>query len=131
MKTNQGLPKSQRIYKNKDISTLFEKGKGFSIYPFRVVVHKRKSETPDEALPRLLVSVSKKRFHHAIKRNKVKRLVRETWRKNKDKLMSLCDNKGVTLDVAIVYTATCILEYNEIEQKIKKVVERLVGNNFK
>ena len=55
---------------------MFEKGKGFSLYPFRVIVHKEQAEDSDVALPRMLVSVSKKRFHHAIKRNKVKRLVR-------------------------------------------------------
>lgn len=60
---------------------LFEKGKGFSFYPFRVIINVTKPDNQCDALPRILVSVSKKRFHHAIKRNRIKRLIRETWRK--------------------------------------------------
>lgn len=125
MEPKEGLPKSQRIYLKKAVQSLFEEGKGFSLYPFRVVVHLYDAENQEGALPRILVSVSKKRFHHAIKRNRVKRLIRECWRKNKAELMKLCQSHNKTLDVAFVYNATVILKYNEIEEKMKKVVERL------
>lgn len=125
MEPREGLPKSQRIYLKKAVQSLFEEGKGFSLYPFRVVVHLYDAENKEDALPRILVSVSKKRFHHAIKRNRVKRLIRECWRKNKAELMKLCQSHNKTLDVAFVYNATVILKYNEIEEKMKKVVERL------
>ena len=126
MELKEGLPKSQRIYKKKAVQTLFEEGKGFSFYPFRVIVHLYDAENQEDALPRILVSVSKKRFHHAFKRNRVKRLIRESWRKNKAELMKLCQANNKTLDVALVYNATVILTYQEIEGKMKQVVERLV-----
>lgn len=126
MEAKEGLPKSQRIYLKKAVQTLFEEGKGFSLYPFRVIVHLYDAENQEDALPRILVSVSKKRFHHAIKRNRVKRLIRESWRKNKAELMKLCEEHNKMLDVAFVYNATVILKYGEIEEKMKKVVERLV-----
>lgn len=125
MNLKEGLPKSQRIYKKKAVQTLFEEGKGFSLYPFRVVVHLYDAENQEDAMPRILVSVSKKRFHHAVKRNRVKRLIRESWRKNKSELMKLCLMNNKTLDIALVYTATVILKYEEVEDKIKMVVERL------
>ena len=125
MELRADLPKSQRIYKQTAIQSLFEEGKGFLLYPFRVVVHMYDAENQDEALPRILVSVSKKRFHHAVKRNRVKRLIREGWRKNKQQLVTLCQAQNKTLDVAFVYTATVILKYNEVEDKIKEVVGRL------
>lgn len=105
---------------------MFEEGKGFSLYPFRVVVHIHDAENQRDAMPRMLVSVSKKRFHHAVKRNRVKRLIRESWRKNKSQLMNLCKANNKTLDVAFVYNATVILKYGEIEDKMKDVVERLL-----
>ena len=126
MEPKEGLPKSQRIYLKKAVQSLFEEGKGFSLYPFRVVVHLYDAENQEDALPRILVSVSKKRFHHAIKRNRVKRLIRESWRKNKSELIKLCHENNKTLDVALVYNATVILTYQEIEGKMKQVVERLV-----
>ena len=126
MEPKEGLPKSQRIYHKKAVQTLFEEGKGFSLYPFRVLVHLYDAENQENAIPRILVSVSKKRFHHAVKRNRVKRLIRESWRKNKAELMKLCLLNNKTLDVAFVYNATVILKYGEMEEKMKKVVERLV-----
>ncbi len=126
MELKEGLPKSQRIYKKKAVQTLFEEGKGFSLYPFRVIVYLYDAENQEDALPRILVSVSKKRFHHAFKRNRVKRLIRESWRKKKAELLKLCQANNKTLDVALVYNATVILTYQEIEGKMKQVVERLV-----
>ncbi|MBE6345839.1 MAG: ribonuclease P protein component [Lentimicrobiaceae bacterium] len=124
MMSRQTLPKEQRLHKKKEIEQLFEKGKGFNFYPFRVVVYLHDTEE-NNSIPRLLVSVSKKRFHHAVKRNKVKRLVREAWRKNKTQLMIRCDEQKKILDVALVYTATIILSYEEIEKKIKQLSLRL------
>jgi ribonuclease P protein component len=127
---NEGLPKEQRLYKKKAIETLFEKGKGFNFYPFRVVVYSHTSEIDEPSIPRVLVSVSKKRFHHAVKRNRVKRLVREAWRKNKSEIIVKCEKQQITFDIALVYTATIILSYEEIEKKIKQLSLRLINAYF-
>lgn len=127
---NEGLPKEQRLYKKKAIQLLFEKGKGFNFYPFRVVVHAHASEADEPSIPRFLVSVSKKRFHHAVKRNRVKRLVREAWRRNKSEIVVKCEKNKITFDVALVYTATAILPYEDIEKKIKQLSLRLNNTYF-
>ena len=126
---NEELPKEQRLYKKKAIQLLFDKGKGFNFYPFRVVVYAHSSEE-EPTIPRFLVSVSKKRFHHAVKRNRVKRLVREAWRRNKSELIVNCEKQKITFDVALVYTATVILPYEDIEKKIKQLSLRLNNNYF-
>ena len=122
---SESLPKEQRLYRKKAIQNLFEKGKGFSFYPFRVVTYPHKSVDEEPSVPRVVISVSKKRFHHAVKRNKVKRLIREAWRKNKSGIMLKCEVKNITFDFALVYTATVILSYQEIEKKIKELSLRL------
>ena len=127
---NEGLPKEQRLYKKKAIETLFEKGKGFNFYPFRVVVYAHHSENDEPSIPRFLVSVSKKRFHHAVKRNRVKRLVREAWRRNKSEIIVKCEKEQITFDIALVYTATIILPYEDIEKKIKQLSLRLNNTYF-
>lgn len=122
---SESLPKEQRLYRKKAIQNLFEKGKGFSFYPFRVVTYHHKPVDEEPSVPRVVISVSKKRFHHAVKRNKVKRLIREAWRKNKSGIMLKCEVKNITFDFALVYTATVILSYQEIEKKIKELSLRL------
>ena len=125
MTATEGLPKYERICKDTDIQALFDKGEGFSVYPFRVVFLFRHDESRPITV-RLLVSVSKKRFHHAFKRNRVKRLVRETWRRNKAPLYEICERDNISLDVALVYTATVIHSYEEVFEKTRKAVNELI-----
>ena len=59
---NEGLPKEQRLYKKKSIDLLFGKGKGFNLYPFRVIVYAHVSEDNEPSIPRFIISVSKKKI---------------------------------------------------------------------
>jgi ribonuclease P protein component len=125
MAVKENLPKYERICKENDIQLLFDKGEGFSVYPFRVVFLFRRDESRPVTC-RLLVSVSKKRFHHAINRNCVKRLIRESWRRNKAALYEICEKDNISVDVALVYTATVIHSYEEMLAKTKKAVNELI-----
>ena len=121
----EGLPKYERICKENDIQALFDKGVGVSVYPYRVIYLFRHDESHPVTV-RLLVSVSKKRFHHAVKRNRVKRLMREAWRKNKAGLNEICQRDNISVDVALVYTATVIHSYEEMLAKTQKAVQEIV-----
>ena len=121
----EDFPKYERICKENDIQTLFDKGVGVSVYPFRVIYLFRHDESHPVTV-RLLVSVSKKRFHHAFKRNRVKRLMREAWRRNKRPLYEICGKDNISVDVALVYTATVIHSYDEMFAKTKKAVQEIV-----
>jgi ribonuclease P protein component len=121
----EGLPKYERICKENDVKALFEQGAGVSVYPYRVIYLFRHDESGRPTV-RLLVSVSKKRFHHAVSRNRVKRLMREAWRRNKAALYEICERDNISVDVALVYTATVIHSYEEMLAKTKKAVQEIV-----
>ena len=125
MMAKEGFPKYERICKENDIQVLFDEGQGFSVYPYRVIYLFRRDESRPVTC-RLLVSVSKKRFHHAFKRNRVKRLMREAWRKNKAPLYEICQKDNISVDVALVYTATVIHSYEEVFTKTQKAVKEIV-----
>lgn len=121
----EDFPKYERICKESEIQSLFKKGTGFSSYPFRVVFLVR--PVGDHPVTcRLLLSVSKKRFHHAIKRNRVKRLIRECWRKNKSKLYEICNRDTISVDVALVYNATVIHTYETMLDKTSKAINEVI-----
>ena len=126
MLAKEGLPKYERICKENDIQALFDKGVGMSVYPYRVIFLFHHDESRPVTV-RLLVSVSKKRFHHAVKRNRVKRLMREAWRKNKAPLYEICERDNISVDVALVYTATVIHSYEEMLAKTRKAVQEIVN----
>lgn len=125
MTVKEDFPKYERICKQSDIVSLFDRGLGFSSYPYRVVYLFRSAGVMPPTC-RLLVSVSKKRFHHAFKRNRVKRLMRESWRKNKAALYAICERDNISIDVALVYNATVIHSYEEILGKTQKAVNEIV-----
>ena len=125
MAATEGFPKYEHICKENDIELLFGKGKGVSIYPYRMIYRFYRNESRPVTC-RVLVSVSKKRFHHAFKRNRVKRLIRESWRKNKAELYEICEKDNISVDVALVYTATVIHSYDEMFTKTKKAIHELV-----
>lgn len=122
----EDFPKYERLCRESEIQSLFEKGAGFSCYPYRVVYLVR--PVGDKPVTcRLLLSVSKKRFHHAFKRNRVKRLIRESWRKNKSKLYEICNRDTISMDVALVYNATVIHSYTEMVDRTAKAVNELIN----
>lgn len=125
MVSPEGLPKYERICKENDIKALFDRGVGLSVYPFRVIYMFHRDESHPVTV-RLLVSVSKKRFHHAVNRNRVKRLMREAWRRNKAPLYEICEKDNISVDVALVYTATVIHSYEEMLKKAQKAVQEIL-----
>ena len=120
----QTLKKDERLRKKQIIDDLFSTGKTFHIYPFTVVW---KNTEQDLKFPaQILFSVPKKKFRKAVDRNKIKRLLREAYRKNKDHLYKTLDKSENKCVFAIIYTANEILPYIEIEQKIISVLKRLI-----
>ena len=74
----------------------------------------------------LLISVPKRNFKKAVDRNKIKRLVRESYRKNKSSLLDSRVSSEKQLLIGLVYTGNTILPYAEIERKIILILQRLI-----
>ena len=66
-----------------------------------------------------MVSVPKKIFKRAVKRNLLKRRMRESWRLNKETL-------GATgIDILFTYATKEILDQGEIQSAIIKIIEKI------
>lgn len=111
------FPKSERLYKKKDIQELFDKGSSFYLYPFRVFQRQSTQDTNQ-----VLFSVSKKNFKKAVDRNLIKRRMREAYRLNKAALPETSK-----LQMAYIYTAKDILEFDQIRDKMVSSFKRLKG----
>ena len=123
----QTFKKGERLYRRKEIEFLFGKGKSFFVYPFKVVYaeYPEKKEFPVE----VLVSVSKKKIKSAVKRNRIKRLVREAYRKNKYVIWENRKENNSTLLAAFIYVADGVMDYDKIEKKIILILQRLKKQN--
>lgn len=128
---NNTFSKNEKLCRTKSIDSLFSKGESFIAYPLRIVYCLE--EEPDQALQTVsvLISVSKKKFKRAVKRNRVKRLVREAYRLNKTYYTQLLSANNKRMDIAFLYLKNELPTYEEIEKSILKTAnilsERMKG----
>lgn len=126
------LPKRERLYLRESIGELFAKGRSFTAFPYRVV-YLIKQEGEVENLPSaqkqarcaMMVVAPKKRFKHAVDRNRVKRLTREAYRLQKLPLCALLEEKGLRLEVSFLYIDNKFLTFEETKSTIGKVLYKL------
>ena len=78
------------------------------------------------------VGVSGKWFKKAVDRNRVKRLVRESWRLQKNGLKQILLEKQLNMIVFIVYTGRELPEYENIRESTGRVIDQLsrIANEF-
>ncbi len=118
------MRKPERLNKKKIIEKMFAGGsRSFSIFPLRVVW------LPVEELDvqaSILISVSKRRFKRAVKRNRIKRQIREAYRLNKQILLAPLTEKNRRLAIAFIYLADELMNSALVEEKIKAALRRIV-----
>ena len=112
------LPKKERLNSKIKIEKLFKSKNSFIQNEFKVYWDVLPSEDTNISV---LISVPKKNVHLATNRNKIKRIIRECYRINKNILI---ENKQ-DLTIAIVYLSSEIPEFRLLEEKIKLVLQRL------
>lgn len=114
------LSKKERLSYKRHIDLLFENGKSFIAYPFRIVYF-----TTDEDMPArvsIMVSVPKKKFKRAVKRNHIKRQAREAYRLNKYGLIDPLEEKHQSMIVAFLYVDTRIHPAEVINKAMRKAI---------
>jgi len=122
-KTNS-FPKAEHLCGEKRIARLYTQGESFMAFPFRVVF--RIEQKKDLATASVMVSVPKKRFKRAVKRNRLKRLLREAYRLNKHALIDLLDEKQLQVHVAFNYVSDEELDFVTVEKKMKAALQKLM-----
>jgi len=122
-KTNS-FPKAEHLCGEKRIARLYTQGEAFMAFPFRVVF--RIEQKKDLATASVMVSVPKKRFKRAVKRNRLKRLLREAYRLNKHALIDLLDEKQLQVHVAFNYVSDEELDFVTVEKKMKIALQKLM-----
>lgn len=114
------LPKSERLCSQKALQKLFGgERRSVSVYPIRAVY--ADSEEPGI---RIMVSVGKRHFKRAVKRNRVKRQLREAYRLNKQILQSMEGG----LDIAFLWNTAELLPTRSIMQKMQHLLHRIHGD---
>ena len=94
-----------------------------SVYPLRAVFLPVNAD--EQKGVSVLMSVPKKRFHDAVDRNRVKRQLREAYRKHKHSLASRMATREQGLLVAFIYVSSQIESTATIEKRMTRLLEKI------
>ncbi|MEW6467495.1 MAG: ribonuclease P protein component [Bacteroidota bacterium] len=123
MRRMQTFTKEERLSGKKQIEELMEKGNSFTVFPLRVVWKETRMSVLSPA--RIAISVPKRSFKKAVDRNRIKRQIREAYRKSKAGLYSHLAGGDKKINVMLVYTGKELPEYRLIESKMAEVLRQL------
>lgn len=121
MDNGYGLSKKERLCSRKAIDALFA-GTGsmsLSVYPIRAIF-----KHTEEAGYRVLVSVSKKRFRHAVDRNRVKRQLREQYRLHKH-ILDCPDNTCNGMDIAFIWLTDRLQPSSLVQERMVALLGKI------
>ncbi|MCM1378002.1 MAG: ribonuclease P protein component [Clostridium sp.] len=134
----QTLRKSHRLHHKSLTDALFASGNTLNAYPlkafWRPLSEGELTETFRNHVPdligrdQILISVPKRRLHHAVDRVRVRRLIREAYRLNRAPLVEALSNHPEirTLSLGFVYSADKLPDYAKITTKMQKIITDLI-----
>ncbi|MEY4133683.1 MAG: ribonuclease P protein component [Saprospiraceae bacterium] len=110
----------RRLKRRKIIEKLFKNGHSFGMYPLRAVWIPVE-QSPENCTVQMGVSVAKKKFPHAVDRNRIRRQVREAFRIHQGLLAGL----EAPLALMVLYTAAEALPFSDIEGAMVRLLKKI------
>ena len=120
----QGFKKEERLCSRKMIKELFESGQTLSSYPVKIIWKETKlfASVPVQ----IVISVPKRNIKKAVDRNKIKRQIREVYRKNKNSWQELLKYQNIQCSGIFIYMGKKEVSFQELELAIIGLLKRLI-----
>lgn len=124
---NLTFGKQEKLCAKRAIDCLFVGGNSRSVVAFPIrLVYVPVEREQDESLLKVLVTVSKKHFKHAVDRNRTKRLLREAWRLHRNEILQLLRLKQTGgLDVALIWLDDKLWTAKDVDNRMSLLLKRL------
>ena len=113
---------TEKLKSRKTLNELFTGGKSFSVFPLKLFY--LFAETEKDSV-KAGVGVSARNFPKATDRNRIKRLLRETYRLNKTSLHTVIQKQEKKIAVFFLYTGKEMPNYSLLDEKMKAALKRL------
>ncbi|MEH6658743.1 ribonuclease P protein component [Leeuwenhoekiella marinoflava] len=115
----QTFPKKEHLKRKKLLDELFSTGKKVSAYP--LLLFYVETPLPEENIAiQAGVSVAKRNHKLAVTRNRIKRLMREVYRKNK----TYFQTNDKTFAFMFIYTGREVMAIEELDKAMLKLAEK-------
>jgi ribonuclease P protein component len=118
----QGLTKAERLTRKKIIEEVHAKGESIKTPAIVMVYHF--TELPEKVPVQVVFTVSKRIFKRAHDRNRVKRLLREAYRKQKHHIYQPLVDQQKQVAIFFIFTGRQLPNYQYVHGKIFEVLKR-------
>jgi ribonuclease P protein component len=115
--------KQEKLKSKKQLDILFENGKGFTVFPIKIFYAFNNEQ---DNIIKTGVGVSSRNFKRAVQRNRIKRLMREAYRTQKQPLHLYLNNNKKQLAIFLLFIDKTMPHYNLIKEKMSLCIERLI-----
>lgn len=121
----QTFKKQEKLKKSKLINQLFAEGKSITFFPIKLIYLELEHNSTYKI--QAGVSASKRNFKRAVDRIRIKRLLREAYRKNKYLVYESAHTKKHIF--MFIYLGKKEIDYKTIEKKMEDLLQKFILKN--
>ena len=115
--------KKEKLKSKKQLDELFQKGKSFTVFPVKIFY--AFADEQDNVI-KTGVGVSSRHFKKAVHRNRIKRLLREAYRTEKQPLHAYLNNNEKQLVLFLLFIDKELPPYGLLKEKMRLSIQRLI-----
>jgi len=125
MKTNYSFGPESRMKSEKQIAALFKQNESTFVHPIKCLFNLKFNQEPGKT--QVLITVPKRNFKSAVKRNKIKRLIREAYRLQKPAFETTLSEKQLSAEIVFIYLGKEIIGFHKMETVMMKLIAQITS----
>lgn len=115
----EGLPRHTILKSPLKVSRLFTDGKSFNCFPLKIMYQ---CVPAQEKQLHVAFSVGKRNFRRAVDRNYLKRLMRESFRKQRQQFLDKLPEDSIDYQIVVIYTGRKIVAFTEVKHILNEAL---------
>lgn len=116
--------KAERLNSKKAINELFASSNSYGKSTLRIL-WREVDKSEDNIHCKVLIAVPKRKIKNAVDRNRIKRMLKEIYRKNKSTINAFFEEKNRHCHLGILFVGNSVATYESLDKNLKLLLDKL------